>query len=227
MLAGQTRISIETMLSKNKKTVHPDPNESTLLTLPRSSSTLQSSYKPIETAGEVGKLRGSSCSTLGSSSMSAKSVREESQSGTSESLTDPSSSKAVQTLIQGLAVEIAGRDQSHAAGLLILHLEHPVKATSLVSLSTSSNIVHALECVLRSANRFPALPRYRTLTCRVPFTASPLVALLPNRTVSLPTPVFATALSLRGRSRGVFCFLTCLQAGCGTKEPPALHLHYF
>jgi hypothetical protein len=145
MLAGQIRISIETMLWKNKKTVHPDPNESTLLTLPRSSSTLQSSYKPIETASEVGKLRGSSCPTLRSSSMSAKSVREESQSGTSESPTDPSSSKAVQTLIQGQAVEIAGRNQSYAAGSLILHLEHTVKAPSLASLSTSSNIVHALE----------------------------------------------------------------------------------
>jgi hypothetical protein len=101
VLARQVRTSIGTMMLKNKKTVHPDPNESTLLTLPHSASTLQSSYKAVETTSTVGKLRRSSSFISGSSSMGAKSVCQELESGTSQSPTDPSTSKAVQALIQG------------------------------------------------------------------------------------------------------------------------------
>jgi hypothetical protein len=133
------------MMLKNKKIVHPDPNESTLLTLAHSASMLQSSYKAVETTSTVGKLRRSSGPISGPSSMGAKSVCQESESGTSQSPTDPSTSKAVQALIQGQAVLIAGQARLYAAGSLTLHLEYPAKALSLASTSSPNNNAHTLE----------------------------------------------------------------------------------
>jgi hypothetical protein len=43
VLENQVRNSLMTLLSRQRKTVYPDPNESTLLTLPKSASTLHSS----------------------------------------------------------------------------------------------------------------------------------------------------------------------------------------
>jgi hypothetical protein len=43
VLENQVRNSLMTLLSRQRKTVYPDPNESTLLTLPKSASTIHSS----------------------------------------------------------------------------------------------------------------------------------------------------------------------------------------
>jgi hypothetical protein len=45
-LANHIRNSLTTLLSRRKKTVYPDPPESTLLTLPVSASTLRSLALP-------------------------------------------------------------------------------------------------------------------------------------------------------------------------------------
>ncbi|KAF2867101.1 hypothetical protein BDV95DRAFT_671315 [Massariosphaeria phaeospora] len=122
-----------------------DPNESTHLTLPHSASTLQSSYKAVETTSTVGKLRRCSGFISGSSSMGAKSVYQELESGTSRSPADPSTCKAVQALIQGQTVLIARQARSYAAGSLTLRLEYAAKALSLASTSSPNNNAHTLE----------------------------------------------------------------------------------
>jgi hypothetical protein len=52
-LANHIRNSLTTLLSRRKKTVYPDPPESTLLTLPVSASTLRSLALPEAEEGEV------------------------------------------------------------------------------------------------------------------------------------------------------------------------------
>ncbi|KAH8723033.1 hypothetical protein GQ44DRAFT_657616 [Phaeosphaeriaceae sp. PMI808] len=53
-LATQIKASITTLISRGQKTVYPDPNESTLLTLPHSASTLSSLPIPRESAVQQG-----------------------------------------------------------------------------------------------------------------------------------------------------------------------------
>ncbi|KAF8851658.1 hypothetical protein BDZ45DRAFT_750438 [Acephala macrosclerotiorum] len=55
-LANQIRKSITTLLSRQQKTVYPDPNESTLLTLPVSVSTLRSLALPEVIIKEEGEI---------------------------------------------------------------------------------------------------------------------------------------------------------------------------
>jgi hypothetical protein len=50
-LEDQIKDSLKILLSRQKKTIYPDPNESTLLTLPLSTSTLRTSAL-AEAAGE-------------------------------------------------------------------------------------------------------------------------------------------------------------------------------
>ena len=56
-LATQIRTSLTTLLLRRKKTVYPDPNESTLLTLPVSVSTLRSLGIPVAVNGAERQLR--------------------------------------------------------------------------------------------------------------------------------------------------------------------------
>jgi len=77
--------------------------------------------------------------------MVAKSVCQESESGTSQSPTDPNISKEVQALVQGQTVLITGQARSYAVGSLTLHLAYPTTALSLASTSSPNNNAHTLE----------------------------------------------------------------------------------
>jgi hypothetical protein len=55
-MENQVRNSPRTLLSRQQKTLYPDPNESSLLTLPASASTLRSSASPEEAIGGKERL---------------------------------------------------------------------------------------------------------------------------------------------------------------------------
>ena len=48
LLENEVRNSLNTLFSRGKRTIHPDPNESTLLTLSPSASSLHNAVLPIE-----------------------------------------------------------------------------------------------------------------------------------------------------------------------------------
>lgn len=149
VLAAQIRASVATLVSRGRKTVHPDPNESTLLSLVHSDSTMPSAVGDppdgqsdvVQLADVLSSLPNSASSSSFEQGDSSNAPRDEAdddltspkiravESVLTSTLSQRDPSLDIQsydeTLVLGRTIMVRNNRTFHTAGSLELHVELP------------------------------------------------------------------------------------------------------